>query len=185
MAPGRAGSVSGAAFLVCTAPRSTEWTKHGKMEALSKWGHSCQCYFSRGGYIRVSRRPRWSYFGGLSIGVLYFRKGSCGIAPFQPAPSRGYVPPSTALLHGRVHTPKKMAMPGEISQTFNDMTVLRGALPREPVCTENLTPLIKMLPCRSKVPGRHFCFMLFQMVDVVDIPFVEPTIFTVCHFPTI
>lgn len=31
-------------------------------------------------------------------------------------------------------------------------TVLRyGALPHENVCTENLTPWIKLLPCKSKV----------------------------------
>lgn len=28
--------------------------------------------------------------------------------------------------------------------------LLRGALPREPVCTENLTPFIKLLPCKGK-----------------------------------
>lgn len=28
--------------------------------------------------------------------------------------------------------------------------VLRGSLPREPVCTENLTPFIKLLPCKGK-----------------------------------
>ncbi|CAN0000928.1 unnamed protein product [Scytosiphon promiscuus] len=50
----------------------------------------------------------------------------------------------------RVHTPAKMTMPGENSQNHNGTTVLRGTLPREPVCTENLIPLIKMLPCRSK-----------------------------------
>ncbi|CAM9227224.1 unnamed protein product [Ectocarpus sp. 12 AP-2014] len=50
----------------------------------------------------------------------------------------------------RVHTPLKMAMPGEVSYFTNDTTVLRGTLPREPICTENLIPLIKMLPCRSK-----------------------------------
>lgn len=54
----------------------------------------------------------------------------------------------------RVHTPAEMAMPGENCQTCNGTTVLRGTLPREPVCTENLIPLIKMLPCRSKVSGR-------------------------------
>eukprot|EP00903_Cladosiphon_okamuranus_P018262 g16799.t1 len=50
----------------------------------------------------------------------------------------------------RVHTPAEMTMPGEHRQTSNDTTILRGTLPREPVCTENLIPLIKMLPCRSK-----------------------------------
>ncbi|CBJ29423.1 conserved unknown protein [Ectocarpus siliculosus] len=50
----------------------------------------------------------------------------------------------------RVHTPLKMAMPGEVSYATNGTTVLRGTLPREPICTENLIPLIKMLPCRSK-----------------------------------
>ncbi|ANB13348.1 Gpi16p [Sugiyamaella lignohabitans] len=28
--------------------------------------------------------------------------------------------------------------------------LMRGALPREPVCTENLTPFIKLLPCKGK-----------------------------------
>lgn len=51
----------------------------------------------------------------------------------------------------RVHTPVVMAMPGEKAQALNETTLFRGTLPREPVCTENLTPLIKMLPCRSQV----------------------------------
>ncbi|CAN0425313.1 unnamed protein product [Hapterophycus canaliculatus] len=55
--------------------------------------------------------------------------------------------------HRRVHTPAKMPMPGEKHQGYNGTTVLRGTLPREPVCTENLIPLLKMLPCRSKVRG--------------------------------
>lgn len=54
-------------------------------------------------------------------------------------------------LYCRVYTPVVMAMPGEKAQALNETTVLRGTLPREPVCTENLTPLIKMLPCRSQV----------------------------------
>lgn len=29
--------------------------------------------------------------------------------------------------------------------------LLHGALPREPVCTENLTPFLKLLPCKAKV----------------------------------
>jgi GPI-anchor transamidase subunit T len=30
------------------------------------------------------------------------------------------------------------------------LRLLRGSLPREAVCTENLTPLVKLLPCRDK-----------------------------------
>ena len=62
----------------------------------------------------------------------------------------------------RVHTPANMPMPGDISEACNTTTVLRGTLPREPVCTENLIPLIKMLPCRSKV-NRFWvlCLVLF------------------------
>jgi phosphatidylinositol glycan class T len=37
-------------------------------------------------------------------------------------------------------------------QTQDDgLYLLHGALPREPVCTENLTPFLKMLPCQGKV----------------------------------
>lgn len=32
----------------------------------------------------------------------------------------------------------------------NNLYLLRGALPREPVCTENLTPFLKLLPCKGK-----------------------------------
>ncbi|VEU20700.1 DEKNAAC101640 [Brettanomyces naardenensis] len=35
-------------------------------------------------------------------------------------------------------------------QLKNDLYLLRGALPREPVCTENLTPFLKMLPTKGK-----------------------------------
>lgn len=28
--------------------------------------------------------------------------------------------------------------------------LLHGTLPREPVCTENLTPFLKLLPCKGK-----------------------------------
>jgi GPI-anchor transamidase subunit T len=28
--------------------------------------------------------------------------------------------------------------------------LFRGALPREPVCTENLTPFLKLLPCKGR-----------------------------------
>lgn len=78
------------------------------------------------------------------------------------APLRSLVlhrPPAEALRpffcsddpYCRVYTPVVMAMPGEKAQALNETTLLRGTLPREPVCTENLTPLIKMLPCRSQV----------------------------------
>lgn len=46
-----------------------------------------------------------------------------------------------------------------------NLTVMRGTLPREPVCTENLIPLIKMLPCRSKArpfPRRGVAFSCFS-----------------------
>lgn len=36
------------------------------------------------------------------------------------------------------------------SLTDKKLHVLRGSLPREPVCTENLTPFIKLLPCKGK-----------------------------------
>ena len=34
--------------------------------------------------------------------------------------------------------------------TKSNLYLLHGALPREPVCTENLTPFIKLLPCKGK-----------------------------------
>lgn len=74
-------------------------------------------------------------------------------APKQKPPTSLVCLPFNTTCTCRVHTPAETAMPGEICQTCNDTTVLRGTLPREPVCTENLIPLIKMLPCRSKVSG--------------------------------
>lgn len=34
--------------------------------------------------------------------------------------------------------------------TLNDLHLLHGTLPREVVCTENLTPFLKLLPCKGK-----------------------------------
>jgi phosphatidylinositol glycan class T len=39
-----------------------------------------------------------------------------------------------------------------------------GVLPREAVCTENLTPWIKMLPCMSNVPPRLICASSFPIL---------------------
>ena len=33
----------------------------------------------------------------------------------------------------------------------NDIVLRYGSLPHESVCTENLTPWLKLLPCKSKV----------------------------------
>ncbi len=35
--------------------------------------------------------------------------------------------------------------------TLPNLHLLHGTLPREPVCTENLTPFLKLLPCKGKV----------------------------------
>ncbi|KAF8459401.1 putative GPI transamidase component Gpi16 [Terfezia claveryi] len=35
--------------------------------------------------------------------------------------------------------------------TLSRLHLLHGSLPREPVCTENLTPFLKLLPCKAKV----------------------------------
>ncbi|KAI5807440.1 GPI transamidase component Gpi16 [Peziza echinospora] len=37
------------------------------------------------------------------------------------------------------------------SSSLQRLHLLHGALPREPVCTENLTPFIKLLPCKGKM----------------------------------
>ncbi|KAI9795914.1 MAG: Subunit of the glycosylphosphatidylinositol transamidase complex-like protein [Candelina submexicana] len=34
--------------------------------------------------------------------------------------------------------------------TLSNLHLLHGTLPREPVCTENLTPFLKLLPCKGK-----------------------------------
>ncbi|KAI9818856.1 MAG: Subunit of the glycosylphosphatidylinositol transamidase complex-like protein [Pycnora praestabilis] len=34
--------------------------------------------------------------------------------------------------------------------TMSNLHLLHGTLPREPVCTENLTPFLKLLPCKGK-----------------------------------
>lgn len=36
------------------------------------------------------------------------------------------------------------------NETTNDLHLLYGTLPREVVCTENLTPFLKLLPCKGK-----------------------------------
>ena len=36
------------------------------------------------------------------------------------------------------------------SATLQRLHLLHGSLPREPVCTENLTPFLKLLPCKGK-----------------------------------
>lgn len=46
--------------------------------------------------------------------------------------------------------PRKSFQLTGTSVTSKKLYLLRGALPREPVCTENLTPFIKLLPCKGK-----------------------------------
>lgn len=36
------------------------------------------------------------------------------------------------------------------NNTLSRLHLLHGTLPREPVCTENLTPFLKLLPCKGK-----------------------------------
>ena len=36
------------------------------------------------------------------------------------------------------------------NSTLSNLHLLHGALPREVVCTENLTPFLKLLPCKGK-----------------------------------
>src|SRR5438034_3247282 len=36
------------------------------------------------------------------------------------------------------------------NSTIPNLHLLHGTLPREPVCTENLTPFLKLLPCKGK-----------------------------------
>ncbi|KAF8473825.1 GPI transamidase component Gpi16 [Kalaharituber pfeilii] len=38
-----------------------------------------------------------------------------------------------------------------LDATLSRLHLLHGSLPREPVCTENLTPFLKLLPCKAKV----------------------------------
>lgn len=45
---------------------------------------------------------------------------------------------------------KSFQYQGNVKGKSKPMHLLRGALPREPVCTENLTPFIKLLPCKGK-----------------------------------
>lgn len=45
---------------------------------------------------------------------------------------------------------KSFQYQGNEQTTSKPLHLLRGALPREPVCTENLTPFIKLLPCKGK-----------------------------------
>ncbi|PRT54812.1 GPI transamidase component GPI16 [Wickerhamiella sorbophila] len=42
------------------------------------------------------------------------------------------------------------ALPRSGDSSDENLYLLRGALPAEPVCTENLTPFIKLLPCKSR-----------------------------------
>ena len=37
-----------------------------------------------------------------------------------------------------------------LNSSLSNLHLLHGTLPREPVCTENLTPFLKLLPCKGK-----------------------------------
>ena len=39
---------------------------------------------------------------------------------------------------------------GDHEGTSSNLHLLHGTLPREVVCTENLTPFLKLLPCKGK-----------------------------------
>ena len=39
---------------------------------------------------------------------------------------------------------------GDHGEVSSDLHLLHGTLPREVVCTENLTPFLKLLPCKGK-----------------------------------
>ena len=39
---------------------------------------------------------------------------------------------------------------GHANSTLSNLHLLHGTLPREVVCTENLTPFLKLLPCKGK-----------------------------------
>ena len=39
---------------------------------------------------------------------------------------------------------------GHANSTLPNLHLLHGTLPREVVCTENLTPFLKLLPCKGK-----------------------------------
>jgi phosphatidylinositol glycan class T len=46
----------------------------------------------------------------------------------------------------------KVASPHlSFGRTQKNSTILMGSLPREAVCTENLTPWFKLLPCKTNV----------------------------------
>ncbi|QPG75246.1 hypothetical protein FOA43_002596 [Brettanomyces nanus] len=49
-----------------------------------------------------------------------------------------------------VFQPKFASLENALIKTGNDMYLFRSALPREPVCTENLTPFLKILPTKGK-----------------------------------
>lgn len=41
-------------------------------------------------------------------------------------------------------------MGSHLNKTSSRLHLLHGTLPREPVCTENLTPFLKLLPCKGR-----------------------------------
>jgi phosphatidylinositol glycan class T len=42
------------------------------------------------------------------------------------------------------------------ASSSDDISIRMGTLPREFVCTENLTPWTKLLPARNQVPLSHY-----------------------------
>lgn len=58
-----------------------------------------------------------------------------------------------------------------VVDTVNSSHLRYSSLPREIVCTENLTPFKKLLPCDSKVCVKNKDFYLFCVIDSVYMMF--------------
>lgn len=56
---------------------------------------------------------------------------------------------------------------GVVEHSINSSHLRYSSLPREIVCTENLTPFKKLLPCNSKVCNLIFIYYVYQILTCI------------------
>ncbi|KAJ2795115.1 Subunit of the glycosylphosphatidylinositol transamidase complex-like protein, partial [Coemansia guatemalensis] len=106
------------------------------------------------------RESRWGYAPTASHGagaeILARIQGSAGVAAHRwtgltNALSGVFCASLNFVGEENTDVPRmSFASESSSSSSSNSSTLRRGYLPRENVCTENLTPWIKQLPCQSK-----------------------------------
>ena len=66
------------------------------------------------------------------------------------------------------------------NSTFSNLHLLHGTLPREVVCTENLTPFLKLLPCKGRagisslLDGHKLFDASWQSMSIDVVPICDP-----------